>query len=98
MIAGLCATAQADDAVPPTHLERELQDRDRIAASAAIGAGGQGAATYSGIDVGLDLAWRGARLGLGARGVWLDGALRTSDWEGWAILRVLRLFEATRDN
>ncbi|MBA3405186.1 MAG: hypothetical protein H0U13_10980, partial [Gemmatimonadaceae bacterium] len=59
VIAGLCATAQADDAVPDDEVP------DGVAASAAIGAGGQGAATYSGIDVGLDLAWRGARLGLG---------------------------------
>lgn len=61
----------------------------------AVGAGGQGTATYSALELRLDGAWERVRLGLGARGVWLDGELRTSDWDGWSALRVLRLFEAS---
>lgn len=65
-----------------------------VVVGGAVGAGGQGAATYSAIEARLDGEWRGMRFGLGARGVWLDGELRTSEWEGWRALRVLRLFEA----
>ena len=65
-----------------------------VVVGGAVGAGGQGAATYSAIEARLDGSWSDIRFGLGARGVWLDGKLRTSDWEGWGALRVLRLFEA----
>ncbi len=68
-----------------------------VVVGGAVGAGGQGAATYSAVEARLDGTWREMRFGLGARGVWLDGELRTSDWEGWRALRVLRLFEAHRE-
>ncbi len=63
----------------------------------AVGAGGQGAATYSAVEARLDASWTTGRVGLGARGVWLDGELRTADWDGWKAIRVLRLFEMHRD-
>ena len=67
---------------------------DAVGVGAAVGAGGQGAATYGAVDLTLDAEWRGARLGLGARGVWLDGELRTSDWDHASdAVAVLRLFE-----
>ncbi len=79
LILVLAAPARADDA---------------LGVGAAVGAGGQGAATYGALDLSLDAEWRGARLGLGARGVWLDGDLRTSDWnEASDAVRVLRLLE-----
>ncbi len=67
---------------------------DALGVGAAVGAGGQGAATYGALDLTLDAEWRGARLGLGARGVWLDGEFRASDWgHASAAVTVLRLFE-----
>ena len=68
-----------------------------VTVGGAVGAGGQGAATYSAVEARLDASWSDGRVGLGARGVWLDGELRTSDWDGWKAIRVLRLFEAKRD-
>jgi hypothetical protein len=59
----------------------------------SVGAGGRGEAAYSALELRLDGAWDQTKLGLGARGVWLDGELRTSDWDGWPAIRVLRLFE-----
>nr|MBA3460744.1 hypothetical protein [Deltaproteobacteria bacterium] len=53
---------------------------DALVVSAAVGAGGQGAGTYGALELSLDGEWRGARLGLGGRGVWLDGEFRASDW------------------
>lgn len=79
LVAGLATAAHADDGV---------------GVAAAIGAGGQGAATYGGLELSLDGEWRGARLGLGARGVWLDGRFRASDWDEAAdAVTVLRLLE-----
>jgi hypothetical protein len=67
-----------------------------VRAGAAIGAGGQGAATYSGLELRLDGDWSWLRLGLGARAVWLDGELRDGDWERPAdAIRALRLLEAS---
>lgn len=71
--------------------------RAEVIVGGAIGAGGRGAATYSALEARLDGRWDDLRLGLGARGVWIDGELRASDWEGWRALRVLRLFEAHHD-
>jgi len=51
-----------------------------VGASAAIGAGAQGEATYGALDVTLTATWPGVRLGLGARGVWDDGTFRRADW------------------
>jgi hypothetical protein len=71
---------------------------DGIGANAAIGAGGQGDATYSGIELGLDAQWRGARLGLGGRAVWLDGEWRDRDWrEASDAVRAVRLLEIRAD-
>lgn len=67
---------------------------DALGVGAAVGAGGQGAATYGALDLTLDAEWRGARLGLGARGVWLDGEFRARDWDAASdVAGVLRLFE-----
>lgn len=63
----------------------------------AVGAGGQGDATYSAVEARLDASWSSGRVGLGARTVWLDGELRTADWDGFRAIRVLRLFEAHHD-
>ena len=71
---------------------------DGLGAGAAVGAGGQGTATYSAIDLGIDAEWRGARIGLGGRAVWLDGEWRRGDWERPRdAVRVLRLFEVHGD-
>jgi len=78
-VLGLAGAARADDA---------------IAVGAAIGAGGQGDATYGAIGLSLDAEWHGARLGLGGRGVWLDGAWRARDWaRPLDAVRALRWFE-----
>ncbi len=67
---------------------------DSLGVGAAVGAGGQGAATYGAVELSLDVEWREVRLGLGARGVWLDGEFRTRDWDhGSAALTVLRVLE-----
>ena len=67
---------------------------DAVGIGAAVGAGGQGAATYGALELRLDAEWRGARLGLGARGVWLDGRFRGGDWDRAAdAVTVLRLLE-----
>lgn len=67
---------------------------DGLGANAALGAGGQGDATYSGIEVGVDAQWRGARLGIGGRAVWLDGEWRDRDWrEASDAVRAVRLLE-----
>jgi len=71
--------------------------RADVVVGGSIGAGGQGAATYSAVELRLDGSWEDIRFGLGARGVWLDGELRTADWNGWRALRVVRLVEARRD-
>lgn len=67
---------------------------DGIGAGAAIGAGGQGDATYSALQLGVDAEWRGARLGLGGRGVWIDGHWRERDWQTASdVVRAVRLLE-----
>ena len=69
---------------------------DGIGANAALGAGGQGTATYSAIEAGVDGLWRGARIGLGARGVWINGTWRDRDFERPRdAVRVLRLLEVS---
>lgn len=67
---------------------------DGLNVAAAVGAGGQGTATYGALELSLDAQWRGARLGLGARGVWLDGRFRASDWDAPSdAVTVIRLLE-----
>ncbi len=81
LIAVLSATAPADA-------------DDALGVGAAVGAGGQGAATYGALDLSLEAEWHDARLGLGARGVWLDGEFRSSDWDhASAAVTVVRLLE-----
>src|SRR5438270_101545 len=63
LLLAMPALAHADDAT--------------VAASAALGAGAQGDATYGAVDVTLTAAWPGVRIGLGARGVWDDGVFRS---------------------
>lgn len=66
-----------------------------VTASASIGAGAQGDATYGALELRLDQQWRDARLGLGVRGVWDDGVFRRSDWSSIAdAVTVIRDFEA----
>ena len=67
---------------------------DALVVGAAVGAGGQGAATYGALEISVDAEWRGARLGLGGRGVWLDGEFRASDWNEVAdAVSAVRLLE-----
>ncbi len=67
---------------------------DALGVGAAVGAGGQGAATYGALELSLDAEWREVRLALGARGVWLDGEFRSSDWDhASAAVTVLRLLQ-----
>ena len=62
----------------------------------AVGAGGQGTAAYSALELRFDGASEHTRFGLGGRAVWLDGDFRAEDWDGWRAVRVLRLFEASK--
>lgn len=73
---------------------RTASAEDALVVGAAVGAGGQGASTYGALELSLDAEWRGARVGLGGRGVWLDGEFRTSDWDDPAdAVRAVRLIE-----
>jgi hypothetical protein len=66
-----------------------------VAASASIGAGAQGDATYGALELRLDQQWRDAKLGLGVRGVWDEGVFRRSDWSGISnVVTIVRDFEA----
>ena len=68
---------------------------DDTSASASIGAGAQGDATYGALELRLDQQWRDTRLQLGARGVWDDGVFRRSDWSSIAdLVTIVRDFEA----
>jgi len=70
-------------------------DGNALRAGAAVGAGGQGDATYGAVELQLDALWRGVRLGLGARGVWEDGVFRRRDWSRPSdAVTVLRQLEA----
>jgi hypothetical protein len=69
-----------------------------VSASASIGAGAQGDATYGALELRLDQQWgrgdQAARLGLGIRGVWDDGVFRRGDWSSIAdAVTVIRDFE-----
>jgi hypothetical protein len=61
-----------------------------------VGAGAQGASTYSALELRLDVAWTHARLGLGVRGVWDDDDFRASDWSSASrAVTIIRAFEAS---
>jgi len=66
LLIALAATARADDTA---------------VVGAAIGAGGQGDATYGAVEARLDAEYAGAHIGLGARLVWDGGVLRRGDWD-----------------
>ncbi|HEY6038192.1 MAG TPA: hypothetical protein VIV58_28115, partial [Kofleriaceae bacterium] len=69
---------------------------DDLSASAAVGAGAQGTATYGALELHLDQAWSAAHLELGLRGVWDDGVFRRSDWASIAdAVTIVRDFAAT---
>jgi hypothetical protein len=71
---------------------------DAPSLGAAIGAGAQGDATYGALELRLDAAWPGVRLGLGARGVWDDGTFRRADWASAAdIVTVVRDLELVHE-
>ena len=68
---------------------------DGLRVGAAVGAGGQGSATYGALELQLDALWRGVRLGLGARGVWDQGVFRRRDWSRPAdAVTIVRQLEA----
>ncbi|MBV8762977.1 MAG: hypothetical protein JO257_37170, partial [Deltaproteobacteria bacterium] len=80
LLLALAGTARADDVV----------------ASAAVGAGGQGSATYGALDLALTAFVPHARLGLGARAVWDDARFRRSDWSrATDVVTVIRDVEAS---
>ncbi len=54
---------------------------DPIRVSGAVGAGGQGTATYGGLALGVEGLWDRVHIGLGGRLVLLDGSLRDGDWD-----------------
>jgi hypothetical protein len=67
-----------------------------VGVAGSVGAGAQGASTYSALELRLDVAWTTTRLGLGVRGVWDDDVFRTSDWSGpERAVTMLRAFETT---
>jgi hypothetical protein len=71
---------------------------DAPSLGAAIGAGAQGDATYGALELRLDAAWPGVRLGLGARGVWDDGVFRRADWASVAdVVTVVRDLELVHE-
>lgn len=95
LLAAASSAARADERVDAV-AEAPPDAPPELRAGAAVGAGGQGDATYGAIDLRLDLAWRGARLGLGARAVWLDGELRRREWQRPIdALRIVRLVEVS---
>ncbi|MFN0245422.1 MAG: hypothetical protein ACKV2T_00855 [Kofleriaceae bacterium] len=51
-----------------------------VAVGAALGAGGQGDASYGAMELRLDAKWRGVHIGLGGRAVFEGGTFRTREW------------------
>ncbi|HEY4176564.1 MAG TPA: hypothetical protein VGM90_07025 [Kofleriaceae bacterium] len=67
----------------------------QVSAAGSAGGGVQDGAVYTGLDLRFDLAWKTVRLGLGARGVLLDGQMRSGDWDRPAdAVTILRTLEA----
>ncbi|MEJ7597204.1 MAG: hypothetical protein WKG01_04775 [Kofleriaceae bacterium] len=64
-----------------------------VRVGAAVGAGGQGDASYGALEARLDAETPWFRLGLGARAVWLDGDLREDFARPVDAIRIVRLFE-----
>ena len=62
-----------------------------VSVGGQVGAGAQGDATYSALELRLDAQWTRAHVGLGARGVWDDGQFRGSEWATrWAAVAIVR--------
>jgi hypothetical protein len=62
-----------------------------VSIGAAVGAGAQGASTYSSLELRFDAQGDKAHLGLGVRGVWDDRAFRDSEWASpWAAVTLVR--------
>ena len=52
---------------------------------------------YGAVDLRFDGDWDSVHVGLGARGVWLDGEFRRADWSAWQdAVRVVRWIEVVR--
>jgi hypothetical protein len=51
-----------------------------VSIGGSIGAGAQGASTYSALELRFDGAWEHGHVGLGLRGVWDDAVFRRSEW------------------
>ncbi len=65
--------------------------RAEVRIGAQVGAGAQGASTYSAVELRLDAAWERGHVGLGARGVWDDAQFRGSEWATrWAVIAIIR--------
>lgn len=65
--------------------------RAEVSIGAQVGAGAQGAATYSVLEVRFDAAFEQGHVALGARGVWDDGQFRGSEWASrWSALAIVR--------
>ncbi len=75
-------------------------DAGDVSVGAAVGAGGQGPATYGALELRFDAAWpdAGVVVGLGGRAVWDDGVFRKTDWASAAdavtIVRDVRVVRA----
>src|SRR5262245_40076139 len=79
VLIALASTARADDGTTATSTgatSATSSDAASVGASVAAGAGAEGTAAYGALELRLDVDWRGARLGLAARAVWLDGTYR----------------------
>jgi hypothetical protein len=51
-----------------------------VSVGGSVGAGAQGASTYSALELRFDGAWEHGHVGLGLRGVWDDAVFRKSEW------------------
>jgi hypothetical protein len=54
--------------------------RAEVSVGGSVGAGAQGASTYSALELRFDGAWEHGHVGLGLRGVWDDAVFRRSEW------------------
>jgi hypothetical protein len=62
-----------------------------VSVGAQVGAGAQGASTYSAVELRLDAQFSHGHVGLGARSIWDDGDFRDSEWATrWSALRIVR--------
>lgn len=65
--------------------------RAEVSVGGSVGAGAQGAATYSVLELRFDAAWTDARVGLGVRGVWDAAEFRRAEWTtAWDAVSIVR--------